>query len=342
MQNLRARIQQYGPLPFSDYMEYCLFNAESGYYSGLQAIGRGGDFTTAPECGPYLAYALAHYCVQRLPRFQSEWSVLELGAGTGRLAHDLLQAFSHFNQLPQYYYIVEKSPALRASQEKTLQTLSPDLFRRMQWLDHFEPASLQGFLLGNEVLDALPVERFIKTERGLRRLGVGLEGESLEEVPLDEFLIPPVGAQDLLAKLPEGYRSEINFNLSPFLERFLPAFSQGEAILIDYGYEREEYYQVARREGTVLAYFKHHVLSPFEKPGQCDITAHLDFTAVAEVFMQAGWQVEGLLPQGQFLLEQGVLNAYPLNAEHYALRRLLDPRLMGEIFKVFLARFPYS
>ena len=124
--------------------------------------------------------------------------------------------------------------------------------------------------------------------------------------------------------------------LPHFLNPILQAFKQGRALIIDYGYERERYYEAGRRDGTLLAYHRHQLISPFEAPGECDITAHVDFTAVAEMFLAQNWQIEGLIPQGQFLIEEGVLDRYPLD-QHHPLRRLIDPRLMGEIFQVLIA-----
>jgi SAM-dependent MidA family methyltransferase len=330
---LQAHLSK-GPLPFSSYMEFCLFDPEEGYYSRLTAMGAHGDFITAPECGPYLAHRIAHYFATQHGSGEAP-VILELGAGTGRLAFDLLLKLEALDAVPEQYLILEKSTTLAALQKERLSALPSPLFAKVAWCQTLAPNSLNGMVLANEVLDALAVERFCIQASEVKRLGVALEGGRLTEVPLEESLLLPPALMHLVQDLGEGYRSEFCQGLPGFLHPILNAFKTGTALIIDYGYERERYYSRARTDGTLLAYSKHQLISPFAAPGQCDITAHVDFTFVAETCLAQGWTIESLKPQGQFLLEASDLLAhYPLSIDNYALRRLIDPRLMGEVFQV--------
>ncbi len=324
---LQAEIAAQGPMPFLDYMGRCLKH----YYSHLQAIGSEGDFVTAPQLGPYFADALAHALA---PHLADCPTIVELGAGTGQLAVDLLQQLEQLQVLPKAYIIQETSPSLRAIQADRVQQLPARLAERVQW---GLSDQIAGLLIANEVFDALPVERFIQTAAGKKRRGVDYKQDHFVEVTLDEpidFAVPEV-------EFAEGYASEFCPGLGAFLDTILPYFQKGMAWIIDYGYERQEYYAPYRPNGTLQAYFQHQLVSPFFKPGAVDLTAHVDFTTLAELFIARGWRIDFLKPQNRFLLEEGVLERYPLTPEHYALKRLLDPRLMGEHFKVMRAEIAF-
>ena len=360
--SLRAEIAARGPIPFVEYMTRCL----SEYYSHLSEIGQAGDFVTAPELGPYFADALAHAIAPRLVDYSV---IVELGAGTGQLAFDLLKNLAQLNALPEAYFIQETSPSLREVQAQKLRSLPQEISQIVSWQ---KPDQIKGILIANEVFDALPVERFIQTESGKKRLGIDWQNDQFVEVILDEVLdfnpfgvdTDPMLGQDLLPAqtvltalrnsrsanpaqaldqydFEIGYRSEYCPGLGAFLDTILPVFESGLAFVIDYGYERGDYYAPYRRNGTLQAYFQHREVSPFEKPGDVDLTAHVDFTTLAELMMARGWQIDFLKPQNQFLLEQNLLERFPLTAEHYALKRLLDPRLMGEVFRVMGAHLSF-
>ncbi len=321
---LRAAIAERGPLPFVEYMTHCL----NAYYGGLRQIGQAGDFVTAPELGPYFADALAHAL---LPYLATHPVMVEWGAGTGQLAFDLLRILDQLGTVPEAYVIQEFSPTLRAVQAEKFQTLPAHLQARISWQ---MPSQVKGILIANEVFDALPVERFIQTASGKKRLGVDWQNDQFVEVELPEAVdFNPPGLE-----FAQGYRSEFCPGLDAFLEKALAPFQQAVAFVIDYGYEREDYYAPQRCNGTLQAYSQHREVSPFAQPGEVDLTAHVDFTTLAERLMARGWQIDFLKPQNQFMLEQNILTRYPLTAEHYALKRLLDPRLMGEVFKVMRAR----
>ncbi len=318
--SLKQDIISHGPLPFVDYMRRCL----TAYYGHLETIGAAGDFVTAPELGPYFAVGLSHAIV---PHLQQHPVIIEWGAGTGQLAFDLLLALDRAGVVPQAYVIQEWSPSLRAVQIQRLQALPAQLYQRVSWEC---PDAVDGILLANEVFDALPVERFVQMNHVKKRLGVGWQENQFTEVVLDqEVNFCPPGID-----FASGYRSEFCPDLDLLLDQMLRPFKRGIALIIDYGYEREDYYAPYRSNGTLQAYFQHQEISPFLKPGEVDLTAHVDFTALAEAMMARGWQIDFLKPQNRFLLEHHMMSHYSLTPEHYALNRLLDPRLMGEVFKV--------
>lgn len=323
---LEERIKKEGSLTFSEYMALCLFDPEYGYYTKLKAIGRSGDFVTSPELGPYFAQAIANYLASELKQFQNA-VIVELGGGTGQLAYDLLNALKEKACLLSRYLIIEKSPSLKALQQEKLKAFG-DL---IEWQEEFVESNVEGVLLANEFFDALPVERFVKTEKGLKQLGVTFDQNQFVEIELESYLHMP-------NDLPIGYRSERCCSLQPVVHSLVKAFKKGLALIVDYGDVQERYYHFARNNGTITAYQDHQIVSVFDDPGAADLTAHVDFTYLAECFVAEGWEIEFLKPQNRFLLEQGILPAHGIDAEHYALKRLLDPRLMGELFKVLVAR----
>lgn len=341
LQKIKLLLQERDSIPFSEYMALCLFDPEYGYYSNLTAIGAAGDFITAPELGPYFANALAQFLSERLLQCYNP-VLVELGGGTGQLAFDLLQNLKAQNCLPERYLIIEKSRSLQKLQQQKLRELDSSIYKKIEWQETLDEANLEGIIIANEFFDALPVERFIKTKAGLERLGVAWQQDHLVEIAMNEKLPLPQEAVELhkiLNQLPEGYRSECCIVLQPILSTILKCFNKGLALVIDYGDIREHYYHFLRNSGTITAYQDHRIVSVFSNPGASDLTAHVDFTHLAECFIASGWQIDFLKPQAQFLLEQKVLPETGLNIENYALKRLLDPRLMGELFKVLAASF---
>lgn len=306
-QKIKALIEKKGPIPFSEYMALCLFDPDYGYYSCLKEIGAKGDFVTAPELGPYFANALAHFIANQLDSFSSP-VIVELGGGTGQLAFDLLYALKEKNCLPLRYLIFDKSPSLIALQQQKLREID---FVSIEWIQNFDNMNLQGVILANEFFDALPVERFVKNSSGAIPTFVDWQK--------DEFV-----------ETGSGERFEKCCLFDEVLHPILAAFEQGLALIIDYGAEVIE-------RSTLTAYQNHQVVSPFASPGEADLTAHVNFTDLAESLIRGGWEINFLKFQNQFLLEQGILPEHGIVAENYALKRLLDPRLMGQLFKVLCA-----
>ena len=335
-----------GSIPFSRYMELCLYSPGLGYYSaGLQKFGEAGDFVTAPEISPLFGQCLAQSCASVLAELGGG-DLLEFGAGSGRLAVDVLSALAQLQQLPGTCYIIERSADLRERQQALLARMLPDLVHRVRWLDALPAGDFRGVILANEVLDAMPVERFHWTGAAVEQYCVadinGAFGWQLcNDTPVELATAVTGICEDY--SLPAGYVTEANLMLVPWLQGIATAMSQGVVLLADYGYPRHEYYHVQRTQGTLMCHYRHRAHDdPFLWPGLQDITAHVDFTTVAEAAVAAGFAVSGYTTQAHFLLDCGLeqlLQAQGkpestdyLKAAQQA-KTLIMPGEMGERFK---------
>lgn len=339
-----------GALPFSRFMELALYAPGLGYYAaGARKFGADGDFVTAPEVSELFGRCLAHQCLQVFD--QSQAQILELGAGSGALAVTVLRELRAQDRLPDRYWILEPSADLRRRQQQLLEQ-DDELARRVSWLDTL-PDAFSGVVLANEVLDALPVERFRVTDGGFEQACViwGDDGFQwswrMAPTPLHDALTAL--QQDLAEPMPSGYVSELCLWTAPWLRSLGDALQTGLALLIDYGYPRREHYHPQRHQGTLQCHYRHRVHDdPLSLVGLQDITAFVDFTAVAEAADAAGLEVAGFTSQAQFLIGAGLMD---LVAEsdpgdmraHLELMRqvkmLTLPGEMGERFKVMgLAR----
>jgi len=298
-----------GRIPFARYMDLCLYAPGLGYYSaGLRKFGAGGDFVTAPELTPLFGRSLARSCAAVLQATGGD--ILEFGAGSGRLAVDLLRELELRGSLPVRYLILERSAELRQRQQRLLQRELPRLFDRVIWLDRLPAQPLNGVLLGNEVLDAMAVERFRWDGRRAEWFYVAQEDgrfvwhvQATDNARLEE-LVTGI-ARD--CALSPGYVSELNPGLRPWLQGVADCLRRGMLLLIDYGYPRSEYYHQQRAHGTLLCHYRQHAhADPLILPGLQDITAHVDFTAVAEAAVGAGLAVSGYATQAHFLLDCGI------------------------------------
>ena len=340
--HLRALIQRAGGwIPFAQFMEAALYSPGLGYYAaGATKFGTAGDFVTAPEMSPLFGRTLAHAIAPVLAATGGE--VLELGAGSGRLAVDLLGELERLAALPARYAILDLSPELRARQQATLMRDLPHLADRVDWLDAL-PAHFSGVVVGNEVLDALPVELVHWTTDGPRERGVILEGEGFGWA--DRPIADPVlrARADALGLAP-GYLSEINLAADALIASLAHAMERGLILMIDYGFGQAEYYHPQRHMGTLRAHYRHHALDdPFYLPGLCDLTAHVNFSAVARAGITSGLTLAGYTGQAGFLLNSGLtellMQTSPADAAAYlpqanAVQRLVSPAEMGELFKV--------
>jgi SAM-dependent MidA family methyltransferase len=344
-QLIAAEIAQHaGAIPFSRFMELALYAPRLGYYSGGAAkIGKDGDFTTAPEISVLFGAALARAAAAIIA--QSAPNILEFGAGTGKLARDVLTALRADGVAIDRYAIVELSGELRARQQEALKD-----FPEVVWLDGF-PDSFSGVVLGNEVLDAMPVQLVTRTAAGWRELLVTIEDGRFAFIPAapDKALEEQVARQVPEADtLPDGYVTEVHPVAAGFmatLARMLAA-GRGAAILIDYGFPAHEYYLDERVGGTLMCHYRHHAHpDPFYLPGLQDITAHVDFTAMALAAQDAGLEVLAYMSQAAFLLGAGIgellLRTDPADAMRYlpqanAVQKLVSPAEMGELFKVLV------
>ncbi len=324
---------------FDTYMAMALYEPGLGYYTGGGAIfGRLGDFVTAPEAGSLFAACLARQCAEVLDR---DDSIIEYGAGSGRLACDLLGFLHEAGSLPASYCIVEPSASLRARQQAACAQLPAALRSRMHWCSDHPPHDSRGVVLANEVLDAMPVMRCVVQAGAWQEMVVGLQGETLvwRTRPYAGTALEPAWA----AQLPEGYVTETNPMLAPWLTAMRARLSHALVLLVDYGYPRHEYLHPTRSGGTLKCHYQHSVHDdPFLQPGLTDITASVDFTAVAEQAFDAGFEILGYTTQAHFLIDcglDGILAAAPGDATaHYRLAQeaklLLMPGSMGQTFKI--------
>lgn len=331
-----------GWIDFARYMELALYAPGLGYYSGgAKKFGKAGDFVTAPEISPLFAQSLARQVAQVLDI--TSGNILELGAGTGRLALELLLELARMQKLPARYQILEVSAHLRAVQEETLAAHLPEeLLAKIDWLDSL-PERFSGMVLGNEVIDALPVH-IIKTGLdGHRELGVAVGKDGFywaEQVLTDPQL------QAMLARLslPQDYVTELCPAAAGLLKSLCEMLQAGVILLLDYGFPQAEYYHPQRNQGTLMCHYRHHTHGdPFLYPGLQDITAHVDFSYLAQVSQSNGAELRGYCSQAQFLINCGITEILgrvspddmaaflPLAAKA---QKLLSPAEMGELFKV--------
>ncbi|MFZ5534507.1 MAG: class I SAM-dependent methyltransferase [Pseudomonadota bacterium] len=346
--HIAAQIAQAGgSIGFDRYMELALYAPGLGYYSaGAAKFGAEGDFVTAPELTPLFGRTLAAPCGEWLAQLGPDAWMLELGAGSGVLAADVLSALAQCGRLPATYAILERSAELRERQRQLLQARVPDLLDRVRWLDGLPDAPIEGVLLANEVLDALPVVRAHKTGAGWMELRVGGDAEQgFADVlaPASPELAGQLEAIEAVLglALPPGYTTELQPWLPAWMASLGASFSRGAMLWIDYGLPRHQYYHPERASGTLRCHYRHRALDdPYRWPGLQDITAWVDFTALAEAAQAAGWVVDGYTTQAAFLIGAGIeseLAQLDPVADYNVLqrtKRLLMPGEMGEAFKV--------
>ena len=347
---IRAEIEAAGgAIPFRRYMELALYAPGLGYYAagGGDRLAGADDFVTAPAVSPLFARCLARQCCDVLAELGGG-DVFEPGAGSGQLAADLLAELERLDALPGRYRILEPSPVLQQMQRERLERHVPHLADRVEWLAEW-PAPFRGVVLANEVLDALPVECFRIGERGTEQRCTRIEGIGFADAwhAAPEPLAQAVARleADLGSALPPGYRSEVQTAFAPWFAGLAGCIERGAALLIDYGYPRAEYYLPERDMGTLVCTRAHRAHGdPYDRPGLDDITAFVDFTAVAEAATAAGLELEGFTPQAQFLFATGLdaVTGAAMDgaAERDRLRitegvkRLTMPGEMGEKFSV--------
>jgi len=339
--HIRGEIARAGGwIGFARFMELALYAPGLGYYmAGARKLGAEGDFTTAPELGSLYGHTLARAAAAALGAADDE--ILEIGAGTGALAASLLEELERLGRLPRRYLIVELSPELRARSRDTLAARVPHLMERVAWLNGLPPA-VSGFVIGNEVLDAMPVHVVRARGGAIEEAGVAVgDGDAFEWAHR-----PAAGELARAARtldLPDGYTTEIGLVASAFVASLARIIERGVALFVDYGFPRREYYHPQRSRGTLMCHYRHRAHDdPFFLPGLQDITAHVDFTAVAEGARAAGADVLGYTTQAQLLVNCGlteVMSRTPAeDTKRYlplaaAANKLTSPSEMGELFK---------
>jgi len=334
-------------IPFSEYMRLALYAPELGYYSGgLQKFGETGDFITAPEVSPLFSRCLARQAADVLVTL-SQPDVLEFGAGSGVMAADMLLELERLDALPVSYLILELAAELRQRQRETIERIAPNLLSRVRWLDSL-PHSFSGVVVANEVLDAMPVECFRINEGRVESLMIGTEADRLRA----QYAPAPQAVEQAVRQieqrrgqaLPHGYCSEYNPQLQAWLQSIAAAMQSGVVLLIDYGYPVSEYYHDQRENGTLMCHYRHRAHpDPLWYPGLQDITAFVDFSAVAHAAVEVGFDVSGYTTQAMFLLASGLPELHEAALTDDAKRQLqlaqqiktlTLPSEMGERFKV--------
>lgn len=337
---IRERIAQAGGwLPFETFMELALYAPGLGYYSaGGRKIGAGGDFTTAPEVSDLFSICVARQCAQVLAA--TGGSILEFGAGTGRMAATILENLASLGALPEHYAILEVSADLRDRQRVRIEQLPESLRRRVVWFDTLPTRAIRGVILANEVLDALPCQKVALQQGELRVCGVGVDDKGLfveREQPADAALTAEWNrmTRELPYELPEDYRTELCPRVAPWIASLSDVLERGAMLLFDYGLPRAHYYHPQRTEGTLRCHFRQRAHdNPFINVGVQDITAWVDFTRVAEAADSAGLTVQGFATQAAFLLGLGIEGLVTQPRLASQARQLLMPGEMGEAFKV--------
>lgn len=343
---LQSRIRQAisaddGWISFSRYMDLSLYTPSLGYYAGgAVKLGKDGDFTTAPEISALFGATLARFAADLFGG--GPFNILEFGAGTGKLAGDLLNAAATSGIKIASYQIVEVSSELRARQQRALAN-----YPQVEWLDA-PPSAFGGLVIANEVLDAMPVPLLVRRDGRWFERGVALDGADFRfaDRECEQGLAGQIPGD---ASLPDGYLTEVHPQQAGFVHLvgdMLRAGDGGAALMIDYGFPASEYYLPQRSGGTLMCHYRHHAHpDPFYLPGLQDITSHIDFSAMARAGLDAGLEVGFYMSQAAFLIGAGLTNLLegqrveaPLHwlPLSNAVQKLTSPAEMGELFKAML------
>jgi SAM-dependent MidA family methyltransferase len=338
-----------GKISFAEFMKLALYapadaKGQGGYYTGgTEKFGQEGDFITAPIISKFFSYALAEQCTSIFKNLLCK-NILEFGAGTGIMAADLLQHLEKKNSLPEHYYILEVSADLQQRQRDILQKNIPHLIERVHWLSTL-PEKFSGIILANEVLDSMPVHQVVWSENVVQERYVIWDDNQFKylegDISSKRLQVAVDTIQTELGKFPTGYYTEINLMLEAWLTSLAAILEQGVILLIDYGFPRHEYFHPQRSMGTLMCHYRHRAHSdPFWYVGLQDITAHVDFTAVAEAATKNNLDVLGFTTQAAFLLNNKILELANSDQEQQRWRnvqkiqQLIAPQEMGELFKV--------
>lgn len=343
-----------GKINFQRFMELALYAQGLGYYSaGAYKIGEQGDFVTAPEISPLFSRCLARQCHQILDLLGNA-DILEIGAGSGTMACDILMELEQLGVLPDRYFILETSADLRERQRVLFRQRIPHLIKHVHWLDRLPGNDFAGVVLANEVLDAMPAHRIRISMDSEQEYFVRMNNEdfewSLENPDNQEIQQRITTIRKILGNniSDKGYSTEINLAAEAWIRSVADILDQGLVLIIDYGFPRHEFYHPDRSDGTLMCHYRHHAhADPLIFPGLQDVTSHIDFTAIAEAGHEAGLTVAGYTNQGHFLLACGItdlVNMTDANGDlqqskagikqAQEIKKLTLPHEMGELFKV--------
>ncbi len=342
---ITSQIKQKGVISFAQFMQMALYEPGLGYYSaGLAKLGQQGDFITAPEMGYLFARCHATCFTEVLPQL-SKPVMLELGAGTGQFCVDVLLALADLSCLPAQYAILEVSADLKAVQKKKIADLPIELRNRVVWLETAPVEPFEGIVFANEVIDALPVEVFQYNQGEFQRLMLSEQAGHLTEQWHTFEPILSKQLKQLKLELEPGYRSEFIPHLSAWIESIVGQLTKGLVLMVDYGYGRDAYYHPQRSSGTLVCHQRHQAnFNPYQDVGLQDITAFVDFTAVAEALDEVGFDVIGFTTQAEFLLASKIEQWLEPegNYQRYfelvtEMKKLVMPDEMGDKFKAIAA-----
>lgn len=344
--------QQGGKIPFARYMELALYAPTLGYYvNGRLKLGEGGDFITAPELTPLFTQCLGNQVIEVFDKINTRASVLEFGGGSGALALEMLTYLEKQGNLPEHYYILDVSPYLTASQRVLLSDKIPHLMEKIHWVSDI-PDEFVGVIIANEVLDAMPVNQVCFHTDGKHTEIFVAEEEGRfvkQEHPISNPRLSEAVSRIYDSygdRMPDSYTGEINLFIKGWMQLLYEHMKKGIVILIDYGYPRSQWYIPDRYEGTLSCYYRHrHHSNPLILPGLQDITAHVDFTDVAEKADEAGFNISGYANQAAFLTSCGLeellqhldtSDTINFLATTSPIKKLILPHEMGELFKVMI------
>jgi len=339
-----------GWISFANYMQLALYAPSLGYYSsGSSKLGSAGDFVTAPEISSLFGRTLAQQAMQTLKQTEQA-DILEFGAGSGKLALDLLLELEKLGCLPRNYFILEVSAELRQRQQALFKNNAPHLIPLLHWLDQL-PTKFNGLMLANEVLDAMPVHLVVWLGNQLLERGVTYKNDTfiwkerrLHNGALFEAAAGLSAQVNVNKDRNNRYISEINLAIPSFISSMANILQHGLILLIDYGFGCKEYYHPQRNQGTLMCHYRHHAHDdPFYLPGLQDITSHVDFSAAMEAAENTDLELLGYTTQAHFLINCGITEILaqtpaelvgeylPLSNQ---LQKLVSPAEMGELFKV--------
>ena len=337
-----------GWISFEEFIDFVMYKPGLGYYSaGAEKIGHSGDFTTAPEISKLFGMALANQMTPILDHYQSP-SIIEIGAGTGKLAFDIMTQLNDYQVNFDRYYILELSADLKQRQQSMLSHLPTKTLNKIVWLDSIPMDSIDGVIIANEVIDALPFTRF-KTQNGqVYELGISVEDNQLIEQPrlADEMLSNMVDsiAKEIGMTFQDGYTSEIRINFGSWFRTIESMLSSGSIFFVDYGYARQEYYDEERTNGSMICHYRNVAHEdPLSNLGIQDISASVDFSQLADVALQRNIEVGFFTSQSDFLINAEILGVIESVIDEglkmrltQEVKQLLLPNQMGEVFKCML------
>jgi len=343
--------KQGGTIPFSQFIQMALYQPKRGYYqNGLHKFGDKGDFVTAPEIGRHFARCIANSIFQCINNKETQ-SILEIGAGSGALAVNLLKSLGKMSLYPAEYLILEPSAQLQVQQKFLLSESLPEYFPQIKWLSKL-PDNFNGVIIANEVADAIPCERIKFTNNQWVRLGVSYQNSGLQVSDMDVISaeeLPQSLTENRSEKFVEGYTTEYRPLIDGWIKSLANTLNQGAILLVDYGYPESEFYHPQRTSGSLNCFIRHYQQDdPLQLIGLQDITAHVDFSQIARVADLNGLDIDGYTTQAGFLLENGITEFFESDSNSrqetdetryrtsQEIQKLLMPGQMGEVFKVIL------